>query len=138
MMKIVHLSNNDIGGAGIATVRLHSALLERGHSSSLVTMQKHSGDVNGHFQFDSAGFLLNKFAVKLGLKKDVVKETAQKYLSGRPKGFEHFSFPFSSLDLTAHQHVKDADIVHLHWVSDGFLDWKSFFKKIKKIGRAHV
>ncbi|MCX6276122.1 MAG: glycosyltransferase [Bacteroidetes bacterium] len=131
-MKIVHLSNNDIGGAGIATVRLHKALLASGVASTLLTKQKHSEDIPRHFQYDARNSFIKRAFVKIGLQKDELKENALSHLAGRPAGHEHFSFPFSELDLATHHAVKDADLIHLHWVSDGFLDFPSFFGKINK------
>ncbi|MEO8086126.1 MAG: glycosyltransferase [Bacteroidota bacterium] len=131
-MKIVHISNNDIGGAGIAAVRLHLALLERGIESYLLTSQKHTQRIPRHFQVDPTGYFLKKTAIKLGLMKDKIKEHALKHLANRPEGFEHFSFPFSETDLANHPLVRQAELVHLHWVSDDFLDFNSFFRKINK------
>lgn len=131
-MKIVHLSNNDIGGAGIAAVRLHKALLANGVASTLLTKQKHSNDIPEHFQFDDGVSFIKRAAVKIGVIQDKLKTDALLHLAGRPAGYEHFSFPFSELDLATHHAVRDADLIHLHWVSDGFLDFPSFFGKINK------
>ena len=34
-MKVIHLSNSDIGGAGRATLRIHKSLLEIGVNSEM-------------------------------------------------------------------------------------------------------
>lgn len=39
-----------------------------------------------------------------------------------------FSFPTTTWDIMKHPIVKEADIIHLHWVA-GFLDYNSFFKQ---------
>jgi hypothetical protein len=52
-MKILHVSASDRGGAGIAAVRLHGALLERGVSSKLLTLAKHETDIQEHYVYHS-------------------------------------------------------------------------------------
>ncbi len=42
-----------------------------------------------------------------------------------------FSIPFSNNEIEKVQMIKDADIIHLHWVPR-IINYKSFFKKIKK------
>ncbi len=131
-MKVAHLSNNDIGGAGIAAERLHRALLRQNIDSVFISKQKHNSKIPRHVQFNPIGHLMNRMGTKLGVTDDPLKELTQRHLANRPKGFEHFSFPFSNLDLTNHKQVKDSDIIHLHWVSDGFLDFSSFFNNVDK------
>lgn len=45
--------------------------------------------------------------------------------------YEVYSFPTSDFDLSQHPLVKQADIIHLHWVNN-FLDYPTFFEKVKK------
>lgn len=45
---------------------------------------------------------------------------------------EVFTFPMSNYDITLHPFYQQADLIHLHWVSDGFVDYKIFFRKNKK------
>ena len=142
-MKIVHLSTSDRGGAGIAAARLHSALLKNGIDSRLLTLHKFSDNILNHEQYFPSGVRafpifrreINKAWQRLRYltgSKSKWEKYSEKYLANRPKGYEHFSFPFSEYDLSSHPLVASADIVHLHWVSDGFLEYGSFFRKSDK------
>ncbi len=131
-MKIVHVSTSDKGGAGIAAVRLHTAILHAGIDSTLLTKLRFTDDIPFHFQFNPRQNFINRAFKKLGLSEDVNKSSAEKHLANRPKGYEYFSFPYSEMDLLQHDAIRNADIIHLHWVSDYFLDFPSFFKKINK------
>ncbi len=142
-MKVVHLSTSDRGGAGIAASRLHLSLLDKGVDSWFLTLHKFTDDLPQHVKYlpgDGALFPV----IKNGIQK--FKRVLRRYrflssrdtrlrkehLTGRKHGFEHFSFPFSDYNLQDHPLVKDADIIHLHWVSDGFLDYGKLFHGLQK------
>ena len=50
-MKILQVSMSDSGGAGIAAVRLHLALLDKGVDCKLLTLKKTRGDIPEHYLF---------------------------------------------------------------------------------------
>ena len=142
-MKVVHLSTSDRGGAGIAASRLHLALLEMGIDSHFLTLHKFTSNIPKHSKFEvGAGrtfpFIKNGIAkIKRRLKyynfyATPLERLSQLHLKNRVLGLEHFSFPFSEYNIAEHPMVVDADIIHLHWVSDGFLDYENFFKNCKK------
>lgn len=142
-MRILHLSTSDKGGAGIAAVRLHEALLQQGIQSKLLTLYKHTDTVQQHYQFNKAKYSVfpafqkgvdfgGRVLKKLGIHKEFYTKFSNKYLKGRPKGFEFFSFPLSEYELEKHPLVVEADIIHLHWISEGFLDYNRFFSTINK------
>ena len=137
-MKVVHLSTSDRGGAGIAASRLHLSLLDNGIDSRFLTLHKFTDHLPQHLKyFSGSGTLfpalkngiqkLKKILRRYGIisSKDTVLR--KEHLSGRKHGFEHFSFPYSDYNLSNHPLIKEADIIHLHWVSDGFLDYADFF-----------
>jgi glycosyltransferase involved in cell wall biosynthesis len=137
-MKVVHVSTSDRGGAGIAASRLHLALLDQGVDSWFLTLHKFTHHLPKHVKFErGAGqfygpLLKGVEKIKRGLKHyhvltPVLDRMRHRQLSGRGAGFEHFSFPFAPIDLSEHPLIKSADIVNLHWVSDGFLDYKKYF-----------
>ncbi|TAE46946.1 MAG: hypothetical protein EAY69_07690, partial [Cytophagales bacterium] len=60
------------------------------------------------------------------------KKLHQKYTKLLLKKKEvQFTFTESAYNILSHHLVKEADIIHLHWVAH-FLDYASFFKKINK------
>jgi glycosyltransferase involved in cell wall biosynthesis len=142
-MKILHLSTSDSGGAGIAAVRLHQGLLKQNINSKILTLYQYRTGIPEHYYFSFLDTVQNKkLAVKINDIKDKARRNGiikhpyyyriEKYLAMRPKGFEMFSFPFSEFDLHSHPLVKEADVINLHWVSEGFLDYKKFFRNVKK------
>ena len=58
-------------------------------------------------------------------------ELNKESIKNKVGNYEIFSFPLTDYDIARHPLVKEADIIHLHWVAN-FLDWGSFFKGIKK------
>ncbi len=141
-MKVVHLSTSDLGGAGMACRRLHLSLLNAGIQSHLLTLYKFTTDVPYHSRYqasEGAGipFLAKGIdTVRKALKYSGILppryvRMANKHLKNRPVGFENFSFAVSPYHLQNHPLVRDADIVHLHWVSEGYLDFNSFFPGMK-------
>jgi glycosyltransferase involved in cell wall biosynthesis len=131
-MKVVHISTSDKGGAGIAAVRLHTALLSAGIESVLLTKYKFVNDIKNHFTLNPKSQFIFKLLDKIGITKKGSAAFTLKHLANRPAGFEYFSFPYSVIDIANHPSVILADIIHLHWVSDGFLDFASFFEKLNK------
>lgn len=121
-MKVVHISTRDTGGAAVACIRLHLALLDSGVDSTLLTLDKQRDDIPNHFIYDLsiiekfnllAFKIINKFNKILKLKKKIAFNT------------DSFSYPRSLYNLHKNDLIKSANIIHLHWVS-GFWDYKSF------------
>lgn len=129
-MKILHLSYSIKGGAGIACLRLHQALLNKGIDSKLLHLSPYNSPENEAYALKPNETLLYKIKRKLGLSNKIpdIYNKKFKQLNGN---FENISLPFSNYRLHEHQLVKNADIIHLHWVSD-FVDYPSFFSHLKK------
>ena len=115
-MKIVHLSTYTAqGGAGIATLRIHKKLLEKGIDSNLIV-------------FDSSGTLVpNVTEVEKGFiykLKDFFFYRLDDFLFRRKMrpGAQQFSFNyFRRISINNHPLLKRADIVCLYWVGANFL-----------------
>ena len=140
-MKILQVSMSDSGGAGIAAVRLHQALLNQGVDSKLLTLKKTRGDIPGHYVFDKKDtslFPLLTKAMTFGarvlkrfkLKSDYYRSRRKKYAYGSAQGTEMFNFSFSEYQIEKHPLAREADIIHLHWVCGGFLDFQGFFNRV--------
>jgi len=115
-MKIVHLSTYTAqGGAGIATLRIHKKLLEKGIDSNLIVFHA-SGtsipnvtEVEKGFIYKLRDFFFHRFDNFFFRKKL------------RP-GAQQFSFNyFSRISINDHPLLKRADIVCLYWVGADFL-----------------
>jgi glycosyltransferase involved in cell wall biosynthesis len=136
-MKILHINTFDQGGAAIAAVRLHKALLTNGIDSSILFLKKRDNSIPNSIQFfeETSNHksvlkrLFNLFWEKVSFRFSKEYSNWQKLLN-KPTGFELFSFNPTDIDITKHPAYKNADIIHLHWTA-GFLDY-SFFKKNNK------
>ncbi len=125
------INTNDYGGAGIAALRLHQALLEQKIDSHFLCLNKSKSTVpKCESFFKNKAKLLFRILHRIYLVK-YAYERNKNLINGKTGDFEIFSFSSMDYDISAHPLVKDADIIHLHWVAD-FLDWKSFFKNVDK------
>ena len=141
-MKVLHINTFDNGGAGKACVRLHEALLRRGIESKLLTVTKSNANVNNHYSIygnesnsylSALSYLENKFFNryrKWRIQK--VPKTIKKARQNRQ--FECVSIPQTEFNISGHPLVEEADIIHLHWVSD-FVDFETFFEKVPQTNR---
>jgi glycosyltransferase involved in cell wall biosynthesis len=145
-MKIVHISTSAKGGAGISAFRIHNALLKNGIDSHFICLDKNSG--NGHTsgpplrkQKVKKSRLINRLIEKIkwrlehhfNIKIISKREFLTKELKRLSPKFncEIATLPFSDYNILEDPFVKNADIIHLHWVA-GLLDYPSFFKSINK------
>lgn len=142
MMKVLHVATMDNGGAAQGLLNLHYALLEQGVDSKILVAEK-TTNIDTVFLMQPNYRLfkwsnnkvirkVQKILRRRGKYKTVVeqwKDAIQKASLGHQAVC--FTSPFSNYDITEHPLVKDADVVHLHWVGN-FLDYQSFFLKIDK------
>lgn len=118
-MKVVHLSSADLdGGAAIACLRISNALRAGKIDSKLVVQKKLSYDENvlnltttlQERIFYNHRFLFDEAFIRVFTKTE----------RGR------FSFPLFGVNVANEQLVRNSDIINLHWVTGGFLSFKSF------------
>lgn len=109
-MKVVHLVTNDIGGAGRAARRIHAALLKQGVESNVIVLEKY--DEN-----DCQRVLNNRLLRVLfkAIRKGYQKKCSAQYELVR------FSEIGYGLPLDKIRQIKEADVVHLHWINYSFL-----------------
>ena len=115
-MKITHLSNSDIiGGAGIASYRIHKALLKKGHNSQLFVNNYYSGDYTVSYPNNP----LDKLSA---LIKPKIVNPLKKLLVTKSKELHSLSILPSNWPKKLNN--SDADIVHLHWVQNEMISIK--------------
>ena len=130
-MKILHINTNDFGGAGIAAIRLHKAMLNKKIDSNFLCLNKTStGTPSCKKIVPKKAFWLFRLLHRLKFVR-YAHEINTESIKEKVGNFEIFSFPLTDYDITSHPLVKEADIIHLHWVAN-FLDWHSFFKHVNK------
>jgi glycosyltransferase involved in cell wall biosynthesis len=123
-MNILHINTYTSGGAGIASTRLHKALLAENIESKYLCLIGDEEVKNSIYRFYDKD---QNFVFKL--KNFVFRAAHQIRLL--PYGRPYIDGLKTPYDITQHPLYKDADIIHLHWVSK-FLDWTTFFKNNKK------
>lgn len=142
-MRVVHLNTSDFGGAAIAAINLHRALLADGVDSELLTLGRTRYDIPHHTRIDPfalggprlwnrARFKMRRALEKSGLQDDRDNQPGNTHLKGRPPGLEIFTLPYSWFDVLDHPLVRRADLLHLHWVSYGVIDVERFFSSCTK------
>ena len=123
-MKVVHLNFTEkYGGAAKAANRLHKELIKQGIDSKMLVLKKESNDTNV-IEVSSLYSLQDK--MRLLLRK----------LAGRIiKIIIHPKFNFTNQTLLFSVLKKiDFDILHLHWVTDGYVN----FNELKNINNVIV
>lgn len=133
-MKTTLLNTFDKGGAGVAAYRLHEAFNREDEvESKLIYLHGTAGQ-----RFEGVHVIANNpMAKKVALIRLAwekfwfafkVKEKVDRFrFSTATRGLELSSFPL----------LKEADIIHLHWINNGFLSLK-YIKKFKKLNKPFV
>jgi glycosyltransferase involved in cell wall biosynthesis len=118
-MKILHVGSTDCaGGASRASYRLHRALEESGVDTSMLVRRKSSHDpkVSVSGQDSILQNILEKSAPP-------IERTLRRW-SGNPTG-SMWTFGIIPSRLATLINATDADLVHLHWMGNGFLPVKT-------------
>lgn len=142
-MKVVHLNTSDFGGAAMAAINLHVALLEQGVDSHLLTLNKTRHDIPQHAvvapfelhgtpMLDRLRYKARRLLEATGLVEDRSNTPSNRNLRRERAGHEIFTLPFSFFDVLEHPLVQAADVVHLHWVGYGMIDHRRFFGRCTK------
>ena len=124
-MKVLHLIAGELtGGAAKGAYCLHKGLLGSGVDSKILT--------NSRTTFgDKTVLSVNKS------KKDYIKNIFRIQIDILPVIFYKnrerriFNTGFFGFDFTKTKEYKEADIIHLHWINNGFVNIKHL-RKVKK------
>lgn len=118
MLKVVHLNTYDgNGGAGRGCMRLNRALISQGVNSKMVV----------HYKFGNnpqiGTFNTNKIQKSYAAFTIILERIlARRFL--KPLMKTPFSFAWFGRPVIHHPDVKNADVIHLHWINHGFLNPK--------------
>lgn len=122
-MKVVHISASDLaGGAAIACKRIVDAESLHGIDSKLIVQKKISSDKK---VFSTTTNPISKLNYNLRM---ILDEAFIRLLTNKERG--RFSYPFIGIDISNHPIIKSSDIIHLHWINNGFLSLEA----LRKIG----
>lgn len=116
-LKILVLSAYDIGGASIAAIRLHEALLRSGAQSRLLTLHKTKSDIPEHYQFQPKGGIGEKISLKLRQRQEHKLRNSLRFPPDQNMAGK-YSLPVASHEIHTSPHWKWADVVNVHWVNE--------------------
>lgn len=119
-MKVVHINKADTGGgAAVAMCRIHAALRKEGVDSAVLVQQTKSGAPNAFSTSDTIIERGRDFANFVAERLRILPH--EKISSMR----FNFSIASDGRDVSSFPIVRDADVIHLHWVNQGFLSMES-------------
>jgi len=131
MLKVVHLNTYDgNGGAGRACMRLNRALLSQNIDSKIIVHYKFGN--NPEIKTFNRNVIQKSYTAATIILERIL---AKRFL--KPDSRTPFSFTWFGRSVIKHPDVKNADIIHLHWINHGFLDPKHI-AEIKKSGKPVV
>lgn len=138
-MKVVHVALTDGGGAGRGMINLHHALLAQGVDSWVLVAHKRSNDErivemrpNLHLWGTSRWIqILQRAACRIGFCLNDYDRWHHRIYNVRKNCHVFFTQPFSQYNILSHPLVKEADVLHLHFVAE-FVDYPSFFPNVKQ------
>ena len=118
-MKILHLSMADVkGGAAKAAYSLNAALNSAGIESSMLVQEKHGNDPNVRT------FVGSPLKKAMYGERYLLDYLSIRFLTIQSRG--RFSFPYFGSDVSRHPLVREASVVHLHWINGGFFSFRTF------------
>ncbi len=128
-MKILIVNKSATsGGAAVAASRLHNCLKE--NNIEVKMLVEDTVDNNNEIASVSNTKLAKKKALNRFINERLYFLPFEKSKNVRYK----FSPAISGIDISTHPLVKEADIIHLHWINHGFLSLKNLDQlfKLKK------
>ncbi|MDR2407567.1 MAG: glycosyltransferase family 4 protein [Bacteroidales bacterium] len=132
-MKILLLSTSEQhGGAAIAANRLMHALNKSGHEAKMLVRDKQTDDEN------VVSINTNRLKRKINFIR-FVYERCVIFVHNRFNRTNLFAVSIANTgtDISKHPLVKEADIIHLHWINQGFLSLTDI-RKLTESGKPVV
>ena len=145
-VKVVHINSHLNGGAGRAVCRIHESLIKNGVDSYILHLDNDNDKLN-HRVLSEYDRSFKKPLPKPGFfqkQKNSIKYRFKKYFGiefkeKREKIEDSFNLmydslqceiatlPFSDCNILDNPMVKDADIIHFHWIAR-MIDYPTFFR----------
>lgn len=115
-MKILHLTSQNIGGAGRAATRLHQALLKQGVDSRMIVQNKIDDEPHIYSLTET------KFEKLFTPLRMAIDQSPTLFYRHKKKDiFSSTFFPSNKKLLKKIQDI-NPDIIHLHWINSGFIN----------------
>jgi glycosyltransferase involved in cell wall biosynthesis len=124
-MKILILSTFErTGGAAVAANRLMLALNKTGHQAKMLVRDRQTDDPNV-FSINNTSWWKRKINfIRFAYERGVI------FIHNRfsRKNLFAVSIANTGTDISKHPLVREADIIHLHWINQGFLSLADIWK----------
>ncbi len=132
-MKVALLTTYDTGGAGIACRRLSKALMQEGVECHLVMRKSSLTDSHIMAMESCGGFSALRAKCNFYLERLVI------WANNRFSRHQLFSVSIANVgsDISRLKVIQEADVVHLHWVNQGFLSLHDI-AQLAKLGKPLV
>lgn len=119
-IKVLHITAFDKGGAGLSVLRINKELIKKNYNSKILVKKKFSNE-EGIIEFKPNFLELIKYYLFKLKKKKSIKKIDDK--------LDFFSDYRIGFDITKSKEFKEADIIHLHWISE-FVNYKNLFENL--------
>ena len=138
-MRILHINTYQTGGAALCALRISNALRDKGINSCFVAAEGNNSKYINVVPEDKYNWSKSRTLRFVQRCKYIIKPLkTRKFKIEKSKVLNEQKYPiFTTLpcnnykNLINHPWIKEADIIHLHWIAN-FIDFKSFFKHINK------
>lgn len=130
-MKVLHICTKDSDGAGLCAYRINKSLQNAGIESNMLVLEcSHTDDksVYAPYRFN---FLFFRLLHKILRFLHIYHYNTDKLLRLSNMYGKVFTTPEGFVNIVNNKLVKEADIIHLHWVNN-FVNLPVFFNSIKK------
>jgi glycosyltransferase involved in cell wall biosynthesis len=126
-MRVLHIANNDKGGAANAMLTLHDSLLSAGIDSRVLVLYKYKkSDLIHAFLQNRRPFQKLKDSIAYRLFN--IKRLYHRWLYKTDNDFTYYDTPY---DVTNHSLFQWSEIIHLHWYHN-FVDLPEFLDRNTK------
>jgi len=122
-MKIVQIQYSSKSGGG-AAIKLHGMFLESGIDSHVLTLHD---DINDTERIIYCG---RKAKARAKIEENIHEFLTRKCL----KEYGLFTYPVLGTDISQNRFVREADVIYIHWVQKGFLNF-SGYRNLAKTGK---
>ncbi|HKM01644.1 MAG TPA: glycosyltransferase [Sedimentibacter sp.] len=128
-MKVVHLSTSVSKSS--ANTKLHYSLLNNGIDSSILTLEKCSDELKHTYN--------QKKTFHYKVENKLINGIESKYLKYIYPERESliYSSAYVGINILNNKLIKEADIIHMHWINGGFISI-GILKKILKLNKPIV
>ncbi|RCW29835.1 glycosyltransferase family 4 protein [Marinilabilia salmonicolor] len=121
-MKVLHINKSDhVGGAAVAAVRLLDALHQHGTDVRMLVLEGFGDHARVELLGRSGIYRQMMFLGEVFSFVPFEKNRQNRFSFSRSR----FGF-----DISRHPLVREADVIHLHWINQGFLSLKGLRKLI--------